>query len=174
VTVAVRPLVAEDWPSVRAIHAEGIATGNATFEPEPPSWEDFDRARLPAHRFVALDGHGSVIGWVAVSPTSSRPVYSGVVEHSVYVARSARRGGVARRLLEHLVASTEADGIWTIQSSVFPENEATIALHMALGFRIVGTRERIALMSYGPFAGRFRDTVLLERRSGIVGGTDRP
>jgi L-amino acid N-acyltransferase YncA len=169
VPVEVRPLLPGDWNEVRAIYAEGIATGHATFEAEPHSWEDFDRGKLREHRYVATDERG-VIGWVAVSPTSSRAVYRGVVEHSVYVAGSARRGGVARRLMEQIIASTEADGIWTIQSSVFPENEATIALHKALGFRIIGRRERVALMSYGPLAGRFRDTLLLERRSTIAGG----
>lgn len=167
--VTIRPLTATDWPSVREIYAEGIATGDATFEAEPPSWEDFDRSKLPDHRLVAIDNSGAVIGWIAVSPTSSRAVYRGVVEHSVYVASRARRVGVGRRLLDELVRSTEAAGIWTIQSSIFPENEPTIALHRTEGFRVIGTRKRIAEMSYGPFAGRFRDTLLLERRSSVVG-----
>ncbi len=166
--VTVRSLTAEDWSSVREIYAEGIATGNATFEAKPPSWEDFDRGKLPDHRFVAVDESGAVIGWIAVSPTSSRAVYRGVVEHSVYVAARARRVGVGRCLLDELVRSSEAAGIWTIQSSIFPENEATLALHEVAGFRLVGTRERIARMTYGPYLGRFRDTLLVERRSPVV------
>ena len=169
--VTVRSLTATDWPAVRAIYAEGIATGNATFEAEPPSWEAFDQGKLPGHRFVAVGESGAVIGWIAVSPTSTRAVYRGVVEHSVYVAGAARRQGVGRRLLQELIASTEAAGIWTIQSSIFPENEPTIALHRTEGFRVIGTRERIAQMAYGPSAGRFRDTLLLERRSAITGST---
>lgn len=166
--VTVRPLKATDWPSVRQIYAEGIATGNATFEAEPPSWEDFDLGKLPDHRFIGMDESGAVTGWIAVSPTSTRAVYRGVVEHSVYVASRARRAGVGRRLLDELVRSTEAAGIWTIQSSIFPENEATLALHEAAGFRVVGTRERVARMTYGPYSGRFRDTLLVERRSPVV------
>ena len=166
--VTVRRLLSTDWQHVRAIYAEGIATGNATFEAEPPSWEDFDRSKLLDHRFVALDDDQVVIGWIAVSPTSSRAVYRGVVEHSVYVAAHARRAGVGRRLLQELVRSTESAGIWTIQSSIFPENEATLALHSSIGFRLVGTRQRIARMTYGPYLGRFRDTLLVERRSPVV------
>ena len=166
--VTIRPLTAPDWPSVREIYAEGIATGNATFEAEPPSWEDFDHSKLSDHRFVAVGDSGDVIGWITVSPTSSRAVYRGVVEHSVYVASAARRKGVGRLLLQELVTSTEAAGIWTIQSSIFPENEATLALHRSAGFRLVGTRERIARMTYGPHADRFRDTLMVERRSTVV------
>ena len=168
-TTRVRSLLPADWPTVREIYAEGIATGNATFESKPPSWEDFDHRKLPDHRFVAVTDPGQVVGWIAVSRTSSRAVYRGVVEHSVYVASAARRTGVGRRLLQELVRSSEAAGIWTIQSSIFPEHESTIALHRIEGFRIVGTRERIAQMSHGPLKGRFRDTVLLERRSPTVG-----
>ena len=169
-------LTAAHWPQVRAIHAEGIATGHATFEAEPPSWEDFDASRLPAHRLVALDGTGddadgtgAVLGWAAVSPASGRCVYAGVVEHSVYVSSAARGRGVGRLLLDGLVASTEAAGVWTIQAGVFPENTASLALHAAAGFRVVGTRERIGRMPSGPLAGRWRDTVLLERRSRVAG-----
>jgi len=168
------PLTAAHWPGVRAVYAEGIATGMATFEAEPPSWEGFDAGRLPEHRWVALDGD-QVLGWVAVSPVSARTVYAGVVEHSVYVAAAARGRGVGRLLLERLVASTEAAGIWTIQSGIFPENTASLRLHAALGFRTVGTRERVGRMPaasagvVGAYAGHWRDVVLLERRSSVVG-----
>ncbi|MFZ6990682.1 GNAT family N-acetyltransferase [Curtobacterium sp. RRHDQ66] len=162
--VTVRPMTAADWPSVEAIYREGIATGNATFEAEPPTWEAFDAGKLTEHRFVAADGD-EVLGWVAVSPTSTRPVYRGVVEHSVYVAAAARGRGVGHLLLDALVASTEAAGIWTIQSGIFPENTASRALHAQHGFRELGTRERIGLMTFGPWAGQWRDNVLVERRS---------
>jgi L-amino acid N-acyltransferase YncA len=166
--VAVRKMRAADWESVHAIYAAGIATGHATFEHEPPTREAFDAGRLPAHRLVA-EAAGLVLGWAAVSPVSPRAAYSGVVEHSIYVAPQARGRGVGRALLAALVASTEAAGIWTIQSSIFPENKASLSLHERLGFRIVGTRERIARMSHGPAAGKWQDTLLLERRSGIAG-----
>ena len=149
----------EDWPRVQAIYVEGIATRNATFDTEPPSWEEFDAGRLAAHRLVAVDA-GDIAGWIAASPTSSRECYVGVVEHSVYVAEDARGRGVGRALLDAFVASTEAAGIWTIQTSVFPENEATLRLHERAGFSLVGRRERI-----GKLDGVWRDTVLLERRA---------
>lgn len=162
--VLIRPMSPEDWPEVRAIFTEGIETGQATFEAAAPDWERFDASRLPDHRLVAeVSGH--VVGWTAVSPASARPAYAGVVEHSVYVAGSARGRGVGSLLLKALAASTEEHGIWTIQSSIFPENQASIRLHQANGFTIVGRRERIARMSAGPLAGQWRDTLLLERRS---------
>ena len=147
-----------DWPTVEEIYAEGIATGDATFETAPPTWEEFDVGRLAEHRFVAVSD-GRVVGWVALSPTSSRACYAGVVEHSVYVTAHARGSGVGRALMQHLIESSERAGIWTIQTSIFPENEASVALHERLGFRVVGRRERIAELS-----GTWRDTVLLERR----------
>ncbi|WP_043498309.1 GNAT family N-acetyltransferase [Georgenia sp. SUBG003] len=153
------------WPEVEAIYAAGIATGHATFEAGTPRWDAFDAGHLPDHRHVCLDDDGRVAGWTAVSPVSPRAVYAGVVEHSVYVAPAARGRGVGRVLLDELVRSTEAAGIWTIQSSVFPENTASLALHRAAGFREVGTRRRVARMTTGPLAGRWRDTILLERRS---------
>lgn len=162
--VLIRPMRPEDWPEVRAIFAEGIETGQATFDAAAPEWEQFNASRLPRHRLVA-ETHGRVVGWTAVSAVSGRPAYAGVVEHSVYVAGSARGQGVGGMLLKALAASTEEDGIWTIQSSVFPENLASIRLHESNGFTIVGRRERIARMSAGPLAGQWRDTLLLERRS---------
>lgn len=161
-------MTAAHWPGVAAVYAQGIATGHATFEETVPSWDDFDASRLPGHRFVAEED-GTVLGWVAASPTSSRCVYDGVVEHSVYVATVARGRGIGRDLLNALIASTEAAGIWTIQSGVFPENEPSFALHRAVGFRVVGTRERLGRMPYGPLAGQWRDVVLIERRSRVVG-----
>lgn len=155
-------LQSEHWPAVAAIYAEGIATGLATFETEVPAWEAWDAGHLPQHRLVALDG-GRVCGWAAVSPVSSRCVYGGVVEVSVYVAEAARGQGVGRALLDALIASTEAAGIWTIQAGVFPENAASMALHSACGFRIVGVRERL-----GRLDGIWRDVVLLERRSQLI------
>jgi L-amino acid N-acyltransferase YncA len=166
--VTVVPLRAEHWPGVERIYAAGIATGHATFEAEPPTWEQFDGGKLPGQRLVALED-GGVVGWAAASGVSDRCVYAGVVEHSVYVDPAAAGQGLGRRLLDALVASTEAAGIWTIQSGVFPENVASLALHRAAGFREVGTRERLGRMTYGPMAGQWRDVVLLERRSDLVG-----
>ncbi|MFD7747253.1 GNAT family N-acetyltransferase [Streptomyces sp. NPDC059698] len=157
---------------MRAVHAEGVLTvyglgideGNATFETAAPAWPVFDAARLPGHRYVALDRTGTVLGWTAASAVSDRCAYAGVVEHSVYVHPDARGRGIARSLLEALIDSTEAAGIWTIQSGVFPENTASLALHRGLGFRQIGLRERI-----GRHRGTWRDVVLIERRSPVVG-----
>jgi phosphinothricin acetyltransferase len=162
VAVAIEPLRPEHWSDVSRIYADGIATGHATFETDVPSWEHWDAAHLPSHRFVAIDEE-RVLGWVAVSPVSSRCVYAGVVENSVYVDAAARGRGVGRALLEALVASTEADGIWTIQTGVFPENEASVRLHERVGFRVVGRRERL-----GRLDGVWRDVLFLERRSTAV------
>jgi len=158
-------MTAHDWAEVDRIYREGIATGNATFETQPPSWEAFDSGKLVTGRLVALGDTGTVLGWVAASAVSARDTYRGVVEHSVYVASAATGWGVGRLLLEAFIHAAEADGIWTIQSSIFPENIASLALHERTGFRVVGRRERIALMTYGPWAGQWRDTVFLERRS---------
>ena len=168
-TASITGLHAAHWAAVRQIYAEGIAAGQATFETEPPTWEHFDRTKLPGHRWVALDDQEAVIGWVAVSAVSERRVYAGVVEVSVYVATSAQGAGVGRRLLDAVVVSTQADGIWTIQAGIFPENAASLALHHRAGFRTVGIRERIAPMAHGPMAGRWRDVALLERRSATAG-----
>ena len=152
----------DDWPAVERIYAAGIATGLATFETEPPTWQAFDTGKLPGHRLVAIE-HGEVVGWAALSPTSLRDCYSGVAEHSVYVAESARGRGVGRSLLEALIAGADAAGIWTIQTSIFPENAASVALHRRVGFRVVGRRQRIAKLN-----GAWRDTVLVERRSPTI------
>jgi L-amino acid N-acyltransferase YncA len=148
-----------DWPAVARIYAQGLETGLATFETTAPSWDEWDSAHLDAARFVAEQEDGAVVGWVAVSPVSRRAVYRGVVEHSVYVAEGSRGRGVGRALLDALVAAAAEKGIWTIQTSIFPENEPSLALHVASGFRVVGRRERIAQLR-----GEWRDTVLLELR----------
>jgi L-amino acid N-acyltransferase YncA len=163
------PLQVGHWAQVRDIYAAGIATGHATFEPEPPSWEAFDASKLPAHRLVALDSSGTVLGWAAASAVSDRCVYAGIVEHSVYVDPAVQSRGVGRALLAGLAASTEAAGIWTIQSGIFPENAASLRLHHKAGFRIVGTRQRVGKMTYGPLAGQWRDVIMIERRSIITG-----
>ena len=160
----IRPMEPGDWAAVEAIWAAGIATGHATFEPAPPNWEDFDATRRTELRLVAED-HGNVVGWAAASPVSSRTVYRGVVEHSIYIAQEARGLGYGGVLLEAFIRHCERAGVWTIQSTVFPENTASLALHQSQGFSVVGTRQRIGLMNYGSAAGIWRDTVLLEYRS---------
>ena len=158
----IRELREEDWPAVRLIFEQGIATKNATFETEAPSWEAWNSSQLDGHRWVAVEG-GRVVGWVAAHPVSLRPCYRGVVEHSVYVDDACRGRGIGRALLERLVESTEQDGIWTIQTGVFPENEASLALHEKCGFRVVGTQEKL-----GKLDGIWRDVVVLERRSRAI------
>ena len=163
---AMRP---HDWEQVRAIYLEGVATGQATFETEAPAWEGWDAAHLPFARLVArgdeAGGAGDkVLGWAALAPVSRRRVYAGVAEVSVYVARRARGEGVGATLLAALVEESERSGIWMLQAGIFPENIASLALHRRAGFREVGRRERI-----GQLQGRWRDTVLLERRSRRVG-----
>ncbi|MEU5789589.1 N-acetyltransferase family protein [Micromonospora purpureochromogenes] len=161
--ITARAMVADDADRVLAIYQAGLDAGNASFETTAPNWAAFDGAKLPEHRFVAVDGDGTLLGWIAVSATSNRAVYAGVVEHSVYVDPAAQGRGVARLLLQTLIASTEAAGIWTIQSGVFPENTASLALHERAGFRVIGVRERV-----GRHHGRWRDVVLLERRSPAI------
>ena len=162
--VLIRAMTATDWTAVESIYREGIATGNATCEAEPPTWTAFDSGKLALGRLIAEDAAGVVIGWVAASPVSSREVYRGVVEHSVYVANKARGRGAGAALLDAFLRTADNAGVWTVQSSIFPENPASLALHDRAGFRRVGHRERIALMTYGPWAGQWRDTILVERR----------
>lgn len=154
----IRALDESDWPAVAAIYAEGIATGNATFETEVPAWERWNAAH-PSLRLVA-ESDGAVAGWAALSPYSERPCYRGVAEESVYVAASARGCGVGRALLAELIERAEAEGYWTLLAGVFPENEASLALHLGAGFRVVGVHEKL-----GERGGVFRDVVWLERRS---------
>jgi L-amino acid N-acyltransferase YncA len=160
-SIEIRPLVAADWPDVARIYAAGIATGNATFETEPPSWEEWHSAHRDDLSFVAVSG--GVVGWVAATGVSDRCCYAGVVEHSVYVDADHQGLGIGRQLLDTLIAATEGQGIWTIQSGIFPENLASIALHFSSGFREVGRRERL-----GQLAGVWRDVLLLERRSSLL------
>jgi len=160
--VVVRDLRADDWPEVARIYREGIETGNATFETEVPSWEEWDASHLAAHRFAA-ERDGRVVGWVALLPVSSRECYSGVAEVSLYVSEEARSQGVGRELLTAAIEGAERGGIWTLQTSVFPENEASLRLLRRFGFREVGRRERI-----GRLHGVWRDTVLVERRSEVI------
>jgi len=151
-----------NWEAVRSIYLEGIATGNATFETEAPDWETWDRNHLNCGRLVARHDL-SILGWAALSPISSRQVYAGVAEVSVYVAASARGMGVGHSLLGALIEEAERNGIWTLQAGVFPENTASIALHKSCGFREVGRRERIGMLR-----GLWRDVILLERRSRMI------
>jgi L-amino acid N-acyltransferase YncA len=144
---------------VKAIYEQGIAGGDATFESEAPSWDEWNRSHLEGHRVVALED-GEVVGWAALAPVSERCVYGGVTEDSVYVADDLQGRGIGRALLTELVARAERDGIWTIQAGIFPENEASIELHRRCGFRVVGIRERL-----GQHHGAWRDVVLMERRS---------
>ena len=160
--VRIAPMSEGHAAEVLDIYRLGIATGNATFETEPPTWAAFTAGRLPEHRLVALDGD-RVLGWAACSAVSDRCVYAGVVEHSVYVHPDARGRGVGRALLQALIDSTEKAGIWTIQSGIFPENTASLVLHQACGFRVVGTREKV-----GKHHGHWRDVILLERRSPTI------
>ena len=157
--VTIESMQAEDWATTRTIYAEGIATRNATFETKAPEWVAWDANHLPNCRFVARE-EGHVMGWAALSPVSRRAVYAGVAEVSVYVAETARGRGVGKILLQTLVEASEEAGMWTLQGSIFPENEASLALHRACGFRVVGYRERI-----GQMHGVWRDTILVERRS---------
>ena len=161
--IHIEPMRPEDWPAVREIYLEGIATGNATFEQTAPAWEQWAAGHLPNARFVART-IGDLLGWAALSGVSSRCVYAGVAEVSIYIAERARGCGVGGQLMARLVADSEAAGIWTLQAGIFPENVASIALHERAGFRIVGTRERLCQMN-----GRWRDVVLMERRSAAVG-----
>jgi phosphinothricin acetyltransferase len=166
-TLTIEPMTPDDWGTVRAIYLEGIATRKATFETEAPSWETWDAARLRICRLVSRSG-GKVIGWAALSPVSTRPAYAGVAEVSVYVTATSRGRGVGRALLLSLVEESERAGIWTLQGAIFPENAGSLALVRSCGFREVGCRERI-----GRRDGVWRDTILVERRSPVV-GTEPP
>lgn len=161
--ITVEKMTDSDWPTVAAIYKEGIATGHATFEETVPDWQEWHAKHLPACRFVAkVDGR--VVGWVVLSPVSSRCVYKGVAEVSVYVKASIRGRGIGRVLLAAVVEASEQAGIWTLQSGIFPENTASMIVHQQCGFRLVGYRERLGQMN-----GVWRDVVLMERRSKMVG-----
>lgn len=157
----IRALLPSDWPAVRGIYQQGIDTGIATFETEVPSWEYWDKKYHQFCRFVTTD-QGEVLAWATLAPVSTRPVYRGVAEVSLYVAKEARGKGIGKILLQHLVKASEKAGIWTLQSGIFPENEASIYLHHLVGFRIVGIREKI-----GQLRGVWHDNVFMERRKGV-------
>ena len=161
--VTVQKMQDKDWEAVRTIYREGIATGDATFETDAPEWDKWNKSHLRDGRLVAWE-EDRIVGWAALSPVSSRRVYAGVAEVSVYVVASARGRGIGKALLRTLIEESERVGIWTLQGSIFPENVASIALHEACGFRKVGRRERI-----GQTHGVWRDTILMERRSKVVG-----
>jgi L-amino acid N-acyltransferase YncA len=156
-------MLPEHWDAVKRIYEEGIATGNATFQTTAPSWEEWNKDHLQHSRFVAVDNH-EILGWAALTPVSGRCVYAGVAEVSVYVATAVRGKGVGKALLGSLINASEQSNLWTLQAGIFPENTASIKLHEANGFRVIGTREKI-----GKMHGVWRDTVLLERRSSVVG-----
>ena len=168
--LTIRDMTGSDWPAVSDIYREGIETGHATFESEVPSWECWNETHLSSCRLVA-EVDGLVVAWAALSPVSDRCVYGGVAEVSVYVADAGRGHGVGTRSLRALIEASEAAGYWTLQAQMFPENEASVALHEKCGFRRVGCRSRLGKMSYGPMAGVWRDVVLLERRSEEAGSS---
>jgi L-amino acid N-acyltransferase YncA len=162
-SVEISRLTRRHWEQVRRIYLEGIATGLATFEVNSPSWESWDAEHLACCRLIACEGE-VVRGWAALSPVSARSAYAGVAEVSVYVGQEHRGAGLGQALLEALIVESEKNGIWTLQAGIFAENAASLALHTRCGFRIVGRRERIARLQ-----GRWRDTILMERRSAVVG-----
>ncbi len=162
-TCAIAPMTEEHWEAVREIYAQGIATGNATFEQTVPDRKEWDARHLTACRLVACVG-SEIVGWAALSPVSTRRVYEGVTEVSIYIAEQAQGRGIGRQLLEALIAESEKNGIWTLQAGILAENAVSIRLHERAGFRVVGTRERIGCRD-----GHWRDTVLMERRSSVVG-----
>ena len=163
--ITIAPMVVDDWPAVRRIYSEGIATGDATLEREAPDWGHFDRSHPAECRLVARSGHDGVVGWTALGGYSGRKVYSGVAWESVYVAEAARGRGVGRSLLEALIAASEAAGYWTLLAGVLAENERSLALHERVGFRRIGVQRRLGQDA----GGRWRDVVLLERRSEVLG-----
>lgn len=162
--IRIAKMQSSDWPQVSAIYQQGLDSGLATFQTEVPSYEQWNQSHLEQLRYVALNAHDSILGWVAVSAVSSREVYRGVLEHSVYIANEAKHQGVGHALMSHLISESERQGYWTLMASVFPENTASTHLHEKLGFRKIGRREKIACHQ-----GIWRDTWLYERRSKIVG-----
>jgi phosphinothricin acetyltransferase len=161
--IEIKPLEPLHWNEVRRIYEEGLHTGNATFQTSAPEWEEWDKSHIQTGRFVAIENE-NILGWAALTPVSGRCVYGGVAEISVYVSENARGKGVGKELLKSLIENSEANGFWTLQAGIFPENIASIRIHEATGFRIIGKREKIGKMN-----GQWRDTILLERRSQIIG-----
>ncbi len=169
IRILIEPMTHDDWPDVHRIYQEGIETGDATLEREAPDWDHFDRSHRHDCRFVArFARRGPVVGWTALTAVSARRVYAGVAWESVYVAAEARGRGVGRALLESVIAASEAAGLWTLQAGVMAENRASLALHRRVGFRRVGVQRGLGQ----DVTGRWRDVVLLERRSVVVGRTE--
>ena len=166
--ISILPMTEKHWPEVSRIYQEGIDTGNATFESAPPAWSCWNEAHMNECRLIAVDGN-EVLGWAALSPVSSRCVYAGIAEISVYVSNSSKRKGIGRKLLEALIEESEKAGVWTLNASVFPENVASIKLHESLGFRLIGVKQKVGKMTFGPLKNVWRDNVLLEKRSSNVG-----
>ncbi len=166
--ISIDRLKAEDWHQVRTVYLDGIATGHATFEPGAPDWEKWDSSHVPHPRLVLRTG-GRVGAWAALSRVSARKVYAGVAEVSIYVGKDFRGKGLGDRLLERLVAESEKEGFWTLQAGIFPENAASIELHRKHGFRVLGIREKVGKMAFGELEGKWRDVVLMERRSKVAG-----
>ena len=159
-----RELIAQDWQQVKEIYEEGIATGNATFQSAAPDWDEWDQSHVKNSRIVAVDDASNILGWAALTPVSSRCVYAGVAEVSVYVSDKARGKGIGKSLLKELIRQSEQNGFWTLTAGIFPENEASLKIHQQAGFKVLGIRERIGKMN-----GEWRNTVLLERRSDVAG-----
>lgn len=167
--LTITTMVAADWPQVATIYREGIATGHATFASQPPAtWEEWCKNKMTTCSLVARENH-EILGWAALSPISQRAVYAGVADVSIYVSSHARGHGVGSALLKKLIDVSETNGIWTLQAGIFPENQASLALHFKHGFRQVGIREKMGKMTFGSYQGRWRDVVLLERRSQVAG-----
>ena len=161
--IEIKPLEPLHWNEVRRIYEEGLHTGNATFQTSAPEWEEWDKTHIQTGRLVAIENE-NILGWAALTPVSGRCVYGGVAEISVYVSENARGKGIGKELLKSLIENSEANGFWTLQAGIFPENIASIKIHEATGFRIIGKREKIGQMN-----GHWRDTILLERRSQTIG-----
>jgi phosphinothricin acetyltransferase len=159
----IKSMLPEHWDRVKEIYEAGIATGNATFQDSAPSWKEWNESHLPHSRLLSFE-NGKINGWAALTPVSDRCVYAGVAEVSIYVDTESRSKGIGRQLLLALLEDSEKHGIWTLQAGIFPENEASIRLHLSCGFRMVGRRERIGKMN-----GIWRDTIMLERRSPSIG-----
>lgn len=166
--IVIRNMISSDWPEVKDIYEEGLSTGIATFEVQAPAWKDWDIEHMNSSRLVA-SRNDLILGWAALSPVSSRCIYAGVAEVSVYVAASAKRTGIGTILLKQLINESEKNGIWTLNASLFPENESSLKLHKKLGFREIGYKEIVGKMSYGIFEGEWKNNILLERRSEYVG-----
>jgi len=162
-SIELRSMTPDDWPDVARIYAEGLKTGNATFQQTVPTWEEWNNGHVQSCRMVAII-EGTIAGWAALSPVSSRAVYAGVAEVSVYIGKDFRGMRIGDQLMKNLIDDSEKEGFWTLQSSIFPENEASIKLHEKYGFRTMGYREKVGKMN-----GNWRDTVIMERRSKVVG-----